>query len=85
MALLIFPIGVLLGWLVRPAQRAAWATVAVGAAALVVLVALWVGGVEVSPLETVVLFVGTPIAAWIAYRVAVRRRTRGRTASRDTS
>jgi hypothetical protein len=84
MALLIIPIGVVLGWLVRPEQRAAWVTAAIGAAALVVLVALWIGGAEISPIETAVLVVGTPIAAWLAYRVAAWRRARRRTASRVT-
>lgn len=79
MALLIVPIGVLVGWLVRPAQRAAWATAAIGAAALVALVALWIGDAEVSPIETAVLVLGTPIAAWLAYRVAAWRHVRRRT------
>ena len=81
MALLIIPIGVLLGWLVRPPQRAAWVTVAIGSVALVVLLALWIGGAEVSPIETAVLVVGTPLAAWLAFRTATWRRVRRRTAS----
>ena len=85
MALLIVPIGVLLGWLVRPPQRAAWATVAVGAVALAVLIGLGIGGAEVSPIETAVLVVGTPLAAWLAYRIAVWRRGRRRTASHATN
>ena len=62
MAFLVFPIGALLGWFVRPPRRAAVATSVVGLGALAVLVALWSNGAEVSPLETLVLVVGTPIS-----------------------
>lgn len=81
MAILIFPIGVVLGWLIRPPGRAAAATGAVGVAALVVLGVLSLTGAEVSPLETLVLLLGTPIAAVLAFQVArwrlSRRTTRG--------
>ena len=76
MALLIFPIGVLLGWFIRPPARAAWVTAFVGVGALSVLGVLWLRGVEVSPLETLVLVVGTPLAALIALKVAQRRMAR---------
>ncbi len=76
MALLIFPIGVLLGWFIRPPARAAWVTAAVGVGALAVLGILWLSGTEVSPLETLVLVVGTPLAALLAFKVAQRRRSR---------
>jgi hypothetical protein len=66
MALLIFPIGILLGWFVRPPRRAELATYALGFGAFVVLSLLWVVGVEVSPFEAVVLLFGTPLAGAIA-------------------
>src|SRR5688500_2961313 len=70
MALLIFPIGVVLGWFIRPPGRAAAVSAAVGLGALVVLGILSLTGAEVSPLEALVLVVGTPIAAVLAFRVA---------------
>ena len=76
MAFLIFPIGLALGWLIRPPGRAAVATGAVGVAALVVLGVLLLTGAEVSPLETLVLLLGTPIAAVLAFRVARWRLSR---------
>jgi hypothetical protein len=70
-ALLIFPIGIVLGWFVRPPRRAAVATQAVGFGALVVLSLLWgFGDVVVSPLETLVLVFGTPLAGVLASSVA---------------
>lgn len=76
MALLIIPIGAVLGWFVRPPSRAAGVTVAVGVVALVVLAILWVGGAEVSPVETLFLIVGTPPSALMAFKIAERRRSR---------
>lgn len=78
MAILIFPIGVVLGWLIRPPGRAAAATAAIGLTALAVLVVLWSTGAEVSPLETLVLAVGTPISAALSLRIA-RWRLKSRT------
>jgi hypothetical protein len=70
MALLIFPVGVLLGWFIDSPKRAAAVTGAVGLAALVLYLGLGLAGVEVSPIEAVVLLCGTPIAAFLASRVA---------------
>ena len=78
MALLILPVGALLGWLVRPPARAAWATGAIGVVALVVLGILAWSDVEVSPLETLVLVVCTPLSALMAFKIA-----QGRTSRRD--
>jgi hypothetical protein len=75
MAILILPIGLVLGWFIRPPRRAALSTVAVGLAALLVLAALAIGGAEVSPLETLVLVVGTPLAALLAHKVSLSRVT----------
>ena len=76
MALLILPIGVLLGWFVRPPRRAAIVTAVVGGIALVGMVVLIAAGTGASPLETLVLAVGTPIASWIAFAVARRQASR---------
>ena len=76
MAILIFPIAVALGWLLRPPRRAAAVTTAVGVGALVVLVVLWLAGAEVSPLETIVLAIGTPISAGLAHAIATWRDSR---------
>jgi hypothetical protein len=70
-ALLIVPLGILLGWFVRPPRRAASATHAVGFGGFVVLSLLWgFTGVEVSPWEAMVLLVGTPLAGALASSVA---------------
>jgi hypothetical protein len=66
MALVIFALGTVLGWFIRPPGRAALVTTAVGVGALAVLAVLWLTGAEVSPLETIVLLFGTPIAAGLA-------------------
>lgn len=76
MALLIFPIGLALGWFIAQPLRAAAVTGAVGVLALVMLVILGIRGSEVSPLESLVLIIGTPIAAALASAVARRRPTR---------
>ena len=76
MAILIFAIGAVLGWFVRPPSRAAAVTGAVGFGALAVLVALWATGAEVSPLETLVVVLGTPIAATLAFKVSQGRQSR---------
>lgn len=76
MALLIFPIGVVLGWFIRPPRRAAAVTIGVGVGVLAVLGVLWFTGAEVSPLETLVIVFGTPIAAVSALKVAEWRLSR---------
>jgi hypothetical protein len=76
MALLIFALGTVLGWFIRPPGRAALVTTAVGVGALAVLAVLWLTGAEVSPLETIVLLFGTPIAAGLAFQVAQWRLSR---------
>ena len=77
MALLIFPLGIVLGWFLRPPHRAAAATQSVGFGAFVVLSLLWgFTGVEVSPLEPVVLVFGTPLAGFLASWVSRRRLSR---------
>ena len=60
MAWLIFPIGVVLGWLIHSPRRAATVTGAVGIAALAASLGLGLKGVVVSPLETFVLVLGAP-------------------------
>jgi glucose-6-phosphate-specific signal transduction histidine kinase len=75
-AILIFPIGVVLGWFVRPPGRAAVVTVAIGVSALVILGILALSGAEVSPIETAVLIIGTPISAYAAFATARWRRMR---------
>jgi hypothetical protein len=82
MAILIFPIGVVLGWFIRPPGRAAAVTTAVGLGALAVLGVLWLTGAEVSPFETLGLVLGTPIAAGLAFQVARWRLSRARHNSR---
>ena len=81
MAILIFAIGLVLGWFIRPPRRAAAVTTAVGLGALAVLLGLTLTGAQVSPLEALVLVFGTPIAALMAFKVAQwrlsRRTTRG--------
>jgi hypothetical protein len=72
MALVIIPIGVLLG-LVLPARRAAMVTLAIAVLAMVILISLLLAGVEVSPLEMGVLVLGTPLAMWLATATAHRR------------
>ena len=77
MTLLILPIGVALGWFLRPPRRAAVVTVGVGVAALVVLGILALTGAEVSPLETIALIICTPLATFLAVKVARWRMSRG--------
>jgi hypothetical protein len=74
MALLILPLGVILGLVVWPPKRAAWYTVAVGVGALAVLGGFWVSDTEVSPWESLMLAIGTPVAAWLAFAVSKPRR-----------
>lgn len=81
MALLIFPIGVLLGWFIRQPRRAAIVTAVVGGIALVGMVVLIAAGTGASPLETLVLAVGTPTSSWIAFAVARHRASRHTQAS----
>ena len=76
MALLILPIGVVLGWFIHPPKRAAAVTAALGLGALVLYIGLGFTGVSVSPIETIVLLLGTPLAALLAFRVAQWRRSR---------
>jgi hypothetical protein len=76
-ALLIFPLGIVLGWFVRPPRRAAVATQGVGFCAFVALSFLWgFSGVEVSPLEPIVLLLGTPFAGVMASSVGRWRLSR---------
>jgi len=82
MALLIFPIGILLGWVLRPPRRAAVATQTVGFGVLVVLSLLWgFAGVQVSPWESLVLVVATPLAGLLASWVARWRLSRSSAAA----
>ena len=78
MALLIFPLGILLGWLVRPPRRAEVATYVLGFGAFMVLSLLWafIGGFMVSPLDGLVLLFGTPLAGALASWVARWRLSR---------
>lgn len=77
MALMIFPIGVVLSWFIRPPRPAAAVTTGVGIGFLAALGVLWFTGAEVSPLETLVIEFGTPIAAVLALKVAEWRLSRG--------
>jgi hypothetical protein len=52
-------------------------TVGVGVAALVVLGILALTGAEVSPLETIALIICTPLATFLAIKVARWRMSRG--------
>lgn len=74
MSLLIFPIAVVLGWFIRPPAHAAAMTVAVAVAALVPLFAMSVSGAPwggVSLIEIAFfLIVGTPLAAWMSFKVS---------------
>ena len=70
-ALLILPIGLALGFILGRARLAAGITLVIGASAVV---AYWVSGFEVSPIESAILLVGTPIAMWLAKWAAERRR-----------
>ena len=70
MALLIFLIGTILGWFVHPPKRAAAATVAAGLAFLIIYLVIGLSDLVVSPLETIVLLLGTPLAAALAFRLA---------------
>jgi energy-converting hydrogenase Eha subunit C len=76
MALLIFPLALVLGWFVRPPGRAAVVTAAIGLIALAGYLLLGLAGVVVSPLETTVLLLGTPLAAFLAFRLAQWRAPR---------
>ena len=79
MGLLIIPLGIVLGWFLRPPHRAAVATQSVGFGAFVALSLLWgFTGVEVNPLEPIVLLFGTPfagaLASWVSrWRLSRRR------------
>ena len=79
MAILIFPIGVLLGWLVRPPRRAAALTAAVGLGGLVFFVVLGLSTEGVSPIEAGVLVFGTPIASALAFKTGNWRLARATT------
>jgi hypothetical protein len=76
-ALLIIPLGIALGWFLRPPRRAAVATQSVGFGAFVALSLLWgFTGAEVSPLEPIVLLLGTPVAGVLASSVSRWRLSR---------
>ena len=70
MALLIFPVGLLAGWILQAPRWAATVTAVIGVATLVVLWFLSLSGAMISPLETLVLVAGTPLSATLAYRIA---------------
>lgn len=76
MTLLIFPLGVLFGWFIRPPQRAAIVTAVVGGIGFVVMLFLMTAGA--SPLMTMILGVGTPIASWMAFAISRGRVARSR-------
>jgi surfactin synthase thioesterase subunit len=76
MALLIFPLAVVLGWFIHPPGRAAAVTAAIGLGALILYLGVGWTGVVVSPLESVVLLFGTPLGAFVAFRVAQWRVSR---------
>lgn len=76
MAILIFPIGALLGWFVRAPRRAAALTAAAGLAGLVLFVVLGLATEGVSPIESGILLLGTPIAAALAFRISTWRSSR---------
>jgi hypothetical protein len=73
MALLILPIGLVLGYILGNARLAPIITLVVGALALLAYV---VSGVDVSPFEALILIVCTPVAMWLAKWGAARRRRR---------
>ena len=84
MALLIFPLGILLGWFVRPPRRAEVATYVLGFGAFIVVSMLWafIGGFVVRPFDGFVLLFGTPLAgalaSWVArWRLSRRARRSG--------
>jgi hypothetical protein len=67
MALLILPIGLVIGLIVADGQRAVFLTLVIGLAPL--------RGVEVSPWETLILVVGLPLAMVLAsWGARVRQR-----------
>jgi ABC-type proline/glycine betaine transport system permease subunit len=82
MAILIFPIGVLLGWFIRPPRRAAVVTAAVGLGGLGFFVVLGLNTEGVSPIEMAVLVLGTPVAAVLAFNVSKWRLARAATSVR---
>ena len=61
------------------------ATAAVGVGVLVVLACLWLTGAEVSPLETIVLAIGTPLSAGLAHKIAEWRESRSPSAGRHSA
>jgi hypothetical protein len=73
MALLMLPLGLIIGLIVADEIRAFIVTLVIGLTAVSVLFIVALAGVEVSPLEVGVLLVGTPIAMWLA-RLGVRLR-----------
>ena len=76
MALLIFPLAIVLGWFIHPPGRAAAVTAGIALGVLALYLLLGFAGVVVSPLETIVLLIGTPLAAFLAFRIAQRRLSR---------
>jgi hypothetical protein len=76
-ALVIFPVGILVGWFVHPPRRAATATHTLGFGAFVVLSLLWgFTSVELDLFEPVILLVGTPLAGALASTVSRWRLSR---------
>jgi hypothetical protein len=79
MAILIFPIAVVLGMLIRPPRRAAAVTAAVGLGGLIFFLVLGFNSEGVSPIETAILVLGTPIAAALAFKISDWRLARAAT------
>jgi len=77
-ALLIFPLGILMGWFVHPPHRAEVATYAAGFGAFMVVSLLWafIGDFVVRPFDGFVLLFGTPLAGALASWVARWRLSR---------
>jgi hypothetical protein len=78
MALMILPVGFVLGLMLRDAQRASAACVLVWLVSIVGLLIAKLAGVEVSPWEALVLTVCVIPAVFLA-RLAVRLRPAQRT------
>ena len=74
MALLILPIGLIIGLIVADARRAMIVILVIGLFALLALGIFALAGVEVSPFETLALLVCLPLAMLLARFGAQRRR-----------
>lgn len=75
MALLILPLGLVIGLIVADGRRAGFLTLVIGLAALLALGIAALRGVEVSPWETLALVVCLPLAMLLAsWGARVRQR-----------